>query len=467
MSDPHAPDNPASDHGHGHDHPPHLAPHFETPAQKMEAGKLGMWVFLATEILMFGGLFCAYAVYRANNPDVFLFAHKALDTKWGAINTIVLLASSFTMAWGVRCAQLGQKKLLIGMLILTLFGGGGFMIIKTVEYNAKWEHSLWVGTSNAFYEIEGKLKDAEQANDSAKYIEKKAGHDVGGYGDGYGDAPAADDGHAAADSHGRDDTDAEQPPENAHGQADAAPPAATPLAETSSIALPAAAPAGLMPSLVDHPTPTVVGAEAFITGVGAKQTQHGGSHYPRFSELDQLDKGRTHIFFQIYFLMTGLHGFHVIVGIGLISWITFRSGGIMVRSLLLPGLVLALGIYGGFVYWLIEEGPLWIAVVSCLIALLGVAWALLNIGKIATSKDTPAIEGEFGPEYYTPIDLVGLYWHLVDLIWIIHCPRSDERQARATPRGTLRLRPQTVHNTDSRGALPFRLGSPACPRKPW
>ena len=111
----------------------------------MESGKLGMWVFLATEILMFGGLFCAYAVYRASNPEVFLFAHRALDTSWGAINTAVLLASSFTMAWGVRAAQLGQKKLLIGLLIATLFGGAGFMLIKTVEYKAKWDHALFVG----------------------------------------------------------------------------------------------------------------------------------------------------------------------------------------------------------------------------------------------------------------------------------------------------------------------------------
>ncbi|MEL7088146.1 MAG: cytochrome c oxidase subunit 3, partial [Planctomycetota bacterium] len=131
-----------------HGHPEHLAHHFETSEQQMESGKLGMWVFLATEILMFGGLFCAYAVYRANNPDVFLFAHKALDTKWGAINTIVLLASSFTMAWGVRCAQLGQKKLLISMLALTLLGGFGFMAIKTVEYKSKWDHDLWVGGIN-------------------------------------------------------------------------------------------------------------------------------------------------------------------------------------------------------------------------------------------------------------------------------------------------------------------------------
>src|SRR3982751_1634845 len=80
-------------HGHGNGHDPHLAHHFDTPEQQFASGKLGMWVFLATEILMFGGLFCAYSVYRHNHQDVFEVAHKALDKNLGAINTIVLITS--------------------------------------------------------------------------------------------------------------------------------------------------------------------------------------------------------------------------------------------------------------------------------------------------------------------------------------------------------------------------------------
>jgi cytochrome c oxidase subunit III len=141
-------------HGHGHDdgngHDPHLAHHFDTPEQQIASGKLGMWVFLATEILMFGGLFCAYAVYRHNHPEVFEAAHKQLDKTWGAINTIVLITSSLTMAWGVRLAQLGRNKGLIITLILTLLGGFGFMMIKSVEYKTKWEHGLGVGQKNVF-----------------------------------------------------------------------------------------------------------------------------------------------------------------------------------------------------------------------------------------------------------------------------------------------------------------------------
>src|SRR4051812_44912009 len=81
------------DHGHGN---PRLAHHFDNMEQQYDSGKLGMWVFLATELLMFGGLFCAYSVYRANHPEVFLYAHKHLDMKMGAINTAILLASSLT-----------------------------------------------------------------------------------------------------------------------------------------------------------------------------------------------------------------------------------------------------------------------------------------------------------------------------------------------------------------------------------
>src|SRR5882724_2451279 len=123
-----APTSPAADlhaHGDGH-HDPHLAHHFDTPDQQMTSAKLGMWVFLGTEILMFGGLFCAYSIYRHLHPDVFEFgANEYLSTKLGALNTIILITSSLTMAWGVRAAQLNQNRLLIGCLILTLLGALG------------------------------------------------------------------------------------------------------------------------------------------------------------------------------------------------------------------------------------------------------------------------------------------------------------------------------------------------------
>src|SRR5882762_781801 len=89
----------ASDHppdaGHGaHAHDPHLAHHFDTPEQQYASAKLGMWIFLGTEILMFGGLFCAYSVYRHNHPEIFVYAHAYLDKWLGALNTVILITSS-------------------------------------------------------------------------------------------------------------------------------------------------------------------------------------------------------------------------------------------------------------------------------------------------------------------------------------------------------------------------------------
>ncbi|MEW6250635.1 MAG: cytochrome c oxidase subunit 3, partial [Planctomycetota bacterium] len=129
----------------GHAHAPHLAHHFDTPGQQYEAATLGMWLFLATEILLFGGMFCAYAVYRANHPDVFAVAHEALSKTLGGVNTVILLCSSFTMATGVWAAERGRQRLLGVMLALTILGGLGFLGIKYVEYKHKWEEGLLWG----------------------------------------------------------------------------------------------------------------------------------------------------------------------------------------------------------------------------------------------------------------------------------------------------------------------------------
>ena len=248
-----------------HEHQPHLQHHFDTPEQQFDAGKLGIWLFLATEILLFGGLFCAYAIYRANHPEIFVYAHQFLDKILGGTNTVVLLCSSLTMAWAVRASQLGQRKLLIVLLSLTLLGGFAFMGIKAVEYEQKWKHGLLPGT------------------------------------------------HFAP-----------------HQEAEAAAKAAPAAAPVATFKPSAAGPAGT----VRHDA-----AEA------ASEPGHGKR------------PSNTQIFFGIYFLMTGLHGLHVLVGMGAIAWILVRS-----------------------------------------------------------------IKGDFGPEYFTPVDFVGLYWHLVDLIWIFLFP---------------------------------------------
>jgi cytochrome c oxidase subunit III len=120
-----------------------LREQFDTAEQQKEASTLGMWVFLITEIMFFGGMFLAYTVYRNLYPHVFAVASSSLNAVIGAINTAVLLCSSFTMVLAVRAAQLGQRKAIIIFLILTLILGLTFLGVKAYEWNEKFvEHHI-------------------------------------------------------------------------------------------------------------------------------------------------------------------------------------------------------------------------------------------------------------------------------------------------------------------------------------
>ena len=213
------------------DHPAHLQHHFVSSEQQFDAAKMGMWLFLVTEILLFSGMFVAYTVYRSWHPEVFVLSSELLNPWLGGLNTIVLLASSFTVALGIHYAQVNNKKGLVINLVLTFLFALTFLVVKYFEYTAKFEHGIFPG--------------------------------------------------AAFDPHGV-----------SHG--------------------------------VDY---------AMYNVPYARQ------------------------FFSIYFVMTGIHGVHVLVGMGLFTWITIR-----------------------------------------------------------------AIKGEFSSEYYTPVENFGLYWHLVDIIWIFLFP---------------------------------------------
>jgi cytochrome c oxidase subunit 3 len=116
-----------------------LREQFETPAQQKEISTLGMWIFLVTEIMFFGGLFLAYAIYRREFAGVFALASNTLDVVIGAANTAVLLCSSYTMVLAVRAAQIGSRKALIVFLILTILLGGVFLGVKAYEWNQKFE----------------------------------------------------------------------------------------------------------------------------------------------------------------------------------------------------------------------------------------------------------------------------------------------------------------------------------------
>jgi cytochrome c oxidase subunit 3 len=130
-----------------HEHAAHsaLQHHFENMEQQREAGTLGMWVFLVTEIMFFGGMFLAYTLYRYQYPEAFAAASNHLDIKLGATNTVVLIVSSFTMAMAVFSTQVGNRRNSIICLVLTMVLGLTFLGIKAVEYHDKYVDNLIPG----------------------------------------------------------------------------------------------------------------------------------------------------------------------------------------------------------------------------------------------------------------------------------------------------------------------------------
>ncbi len=281
-----------------HEHPEHLAHHFESLQQQYDSGKLGIWLFLTTEILMFSGLFCGYAVLRSLHPEIFLYAHHYLSVPLGALNTVVLIFSSFTMAWGVRAAQLGQRRLLVGLLTITLACAFIFLGVKFVEYKNKWEEALLPGKLYNPGEPPPKVDMPSFESEKSKAAEDSA-------------KPAA-----------------------AKPSAAAVAPAGT-VGERSQIGPAASGPAGLSPTWLERNQLRRKGDVVW----------HGPEPY------------NVQLFFGIYFAMTGLHAIHVIAGMIVIGWL---------------------------------------------------------IAKART--------GIFGPDRFAAVDFIGLYWHLVDLVWIFLFP---------------------------------------------
>ena len=227
--------DPHGDHGAGHGHPddPHHQHHFTTMEQQFDTSKIGMWLFLATEVLLFGGLFVGFGMMQARFPEQFKEAHEHLQRPLGSLNTVVLLISSFTMVMGVLAARTNQRKKLVFFMIITILCACIFLGVKYFEYSHKFEEGLLPGH---FY-------------------------------------------------------------------------------------------------------------------------KHHGDKIPLVTDANGNTPNGYATFFSFYFMMTGLHGIHILVGIGLLAWIAVRGN-----------------------------------------------------------------RGEFNSSYYTPVDLVGLYWHLVDLIWIYLFP---------------------------------------------
>lgn len=143
-----------ADHGHAA-HGPELQHHFATAAQQKEAATLGMWVFLVTEVMLFGGIFMAYAVYRWAFPDIWAEAAYHLNTPLGTINTVVLLVSSLSVALAVSAAEAGKRTRVIQLLVVTMLLGLAFLGLKAYEYSEKFSHcagystpAAWVTNSN-------------------------------------------------------------------------------------------------------------------------------------------------------------------------------------------------------------------------------------------------------------------------------------------------------------------------------
>ena len=298
------------DHGHGHGHHhPNQGHHWDTMDQQCNAGKFGMWLFLATEVLLFAGLFCGYAVYRSLHPEVFAYASQFLDVRWGATNTVVLLISSFTVAAAVRAAALGQRQQTSILLGITLACAATFMVIKYIEYSHKFhEHLQW----GLLYKPQSPR---EVEYDPAKHKKEHGAH--------------ADPAHPEKDPAGQPAGPdfALPPPEVVNPGDDLS------LLQQNQ-------------SAVRPPTPPPAGLAA-----------HDGA-LPGETPAEARARVRNvHQFFGIYFVMTGTHGLHVIIGALAILWVLLRNQ-----------------------------------------------------------------RGDFSPSYNLPVDLVGLYWHLVDLIWIFLFP---------------------------------------------
>jgi cytochrome c oxidase subunit 3 len=290
-------------------HPASLQHHFDTPRQQLEAAVQGMWLFLATEILLFGGLFCLYAVFRANHPEIFEYAHQYLSKFWGATNTVILLCSSFTMATAVWAAQVGRRKTLLTMLALTILCGCGFLGIKYIEYQNKWKEGLLWGVH---------FRPEHAAEPFAQHSAEE---------------------HAATLS-------------GSHAASAPAPAASQPQLLTSA---PATAPATSQASpdtQATQPDPSWV----FRSPGSGPRGLRPPSAAPALLAPEQRVRN-VQTFFAVYFAMTGLHGLHVLAGLAVITWILVRSA-----------------------------------------------------------------RGDFSPAYHTPVHMTGLYWHVVDLIWIYLFP---------------------------------------------
>ena len=341
----------AHHHDHHHDHGEFIAHHFDNAEQQFDSGKLGIWIFLVTEVLFFSGLFVAYTLWRYHHPEIFQQAHVFLDKVLGGINTVVLLFSSLTMALAVRCSQMSNNRGTAFYTLITMVCAAIFLGVKAIEYSHKWDQgilvrSLWAYTTDhqeAQWTLSKQLGISDWlvalsiipaillvafialsiiarlvANPILSKFFAGLAITVGGY------FLGAVGGHIYMLNY-----EAQSAANSGHAQV-----APLVLHADDKVA-------------TDHPTAAAHGVDHHHAG------EHHDSHHPDPKSLDR-DVG---IFFSIYYCMTGLHAVHILGGIGFLSWIFYRS-----------------------------------------------------------------LKGHWRSDYFGPVEYVGLYWHLVELIWIYLFP---------------------------------------------
>jgi len=142
-------------HGHEAEHDPHLAHHFDSIATQNHASRLGMWLFLGTEVLLFAGLFLGYSVYRHLYHETFRAASHHLNLTMGTINTVVLISSSLTVALAHHSVKQGKNRTAAGLLIFTIVCAMAFLVIKSFEYAHKFEEGALPGKWFHFEEMKG------------------------------------------------------------------------------------------------------------------------------------------------------------------------------------------------------------------------------------------------------------------------------------------------------------------------
>ena len=283
---------------HDHYHPPGLQHQFEDMKQQEESVSIGMWMFLVQEIMFFGGMFTVYLVFRSKFPMAFAAGSNHLDVVMGFANTLVLIVSSLTMALAVYYAQKGNRNMQIIMIVLTMVFGATFLGVKAVEYTDKFNHGLV-----PFGGLNKKVRETDKKSEHSAIVlpfETKAEAS---------ETKAKEEEHHYVNPHG-----------------------------------------------------------AFQWNYGEElvvQAQKGGyltdAEKIGYFSNGEIDKNKfrdkVQIFYWIYFLMTGLHALHMIIGLAIMAWLLWK------------------------------------------------AW-----------------RGTFSADYYSPVEISGLYWHFVDIVWIFLFP---------------------------------------------